>query len=275
MISLFVCVMTAVILHRLILRPMLGLRELLVAAEQDHENADHYVVGDIGRNEIGEMAAAVNDLLARVSNAYRVSRRERETRFQDFANATSDWFWEMDADCRFSYFSDRFTKLTGVPQEALLGKTREETGIPDVDPAAWEEHLQNLADRRPFRAFNHPRTLSDGSIIWLSINGKPVFDEDGVFRGYRGTGSDITHRQLAEERLQESERRLKAIIDHIPAALFLKDAEARYLLINKQFENWFGAMGTASAARTSMTSFPGNAPSAMQRATGPSCATGS
>ncbi len=233
MISLFVCVMTAVILHRLILRPMLGLRELLVAAEQDHENADHYVVGDIGRNEIGEMAAAVNDLLARVSNAYRVSRRERETRFQDFANATSDWFWEMDADCRFSYFSDRFTKLTGVPQEALLGKTREETGIPDVDPAAWEEHLQNLADRRPFRAFNHPRTLSDGSIIWLSINGKPVFDEDGVFRGYRGTGSDITHRQLAEERLQESERRLKVIIDHIPAALFLKDAEARYLLINK------------------------------------------
>ena len=29
-------------------------------------------------------------------------------------------------------------------------------------------------------------------------------------------------------------------MDHVPAALFLKDLDARYLLINKQFEEWFG-----------------------------------
>ena len=38
-----------------------------------------------------------------------------EARFRDFADASSDWFWEMDQNLRFSYFSERYTELTGVP----------------------------------------------------------------------------------------------------------------------------------------------------------------
>ncbi len=255
-ITLFVCLMTAIILHLLILGPMLGLRKMLVAAEHDHEHADRYFVGEVGRNEIGEMANAINHLLARVSNAYRSSIRERESRFQDFADATSDWFWEMDAELRFSYFSDRFTEVTGVPHEALMGKTRQETGIPDVDAASWEKHLTNLTLRRAFRGFVHPRTQDDGSIVWLSINGKPVFDETGAFVGYRGTGSDITDRKLAEEGLQESEQRLKAVMNHIPAALFLKDLDARYVLVNKQFEDWLGIDAATVRGKSSHDLFP-------------------
>jgi PAS domain S-box-containing protein len=88
--------------------------------------------------------------------------QQSEARFMDFAKTSSDWFWEMDENCRFSYFSDRFEEITGVPQEVLLGKTREETGVPDVDRAQWETHLANLAARKSFRGFAHPRTLSDG-----------------------------------------------------------------------------------------------------------------
>jgi PAS domain-containing protein len=58
----------------------------------------------------------------------------------------------MDEDLRFSYFSERFTEITGVPQEALLGKTRQETGIPNVDENEWRKHLADLAARRPFRS---------------------------------------------------------------------------------------------------------------------------
>ncbi len=124
---------------------------------------------------------------------------ESERRFRDFAASSSDWYWEMDADLRFSYFSDRFTEVTGVPNEALLGKTRDETGIPDVDPEAWAQHLDNLARRRPFRGFEHPRKKSSGETVWLSISGTPVFDSEERFLGYRGTGSDITERVRAKE----------------------------------------------------------------------------
>ncbi len=163
-----------------------------------------------------------------------------ETRFRDFATSASDWFWEMDENLHFSYFSERFSEATGVLATQLLGKTRQETGIPDVDEEAWRDHLADLDAHRPFRNFVHPRTVEGGKVLWLSISGTPVFDDSGVFKGYRGTGFDTTEKHRTEFLLRESEQRFKALMDHVPAALFLKDREARYLLVNKQFQEWFG-----------------------------------
>lgn len=130
-------------------------------------------------------------------------------RFVDFATSSSDWFWEMDENLRFSYFSHRFTEVTGVPQTALLGITRAENGNPGATDADWRDHLENLEARRPFRNFVHPRVKPNGSVVWLSINGTPVF-ENGRFRGYRGTGSEITEqRELAAQLIalkEEAER---------------------------------------------------------------------
>jgi len=165
---------------------------------------------------------------------------ESEARFRDFATSASDWFWEMDEKLRFSYFSERFGEVTGVLESNLLGKTRQETGIPNVDEEAWRQHLADLDAHRPFRNFVHPRTIDNGEVLWLSISGTPVFDNNGVFAGYRGTGFDVTEKHRTEYLLRESEQRFKALMDHVPAALFLKDREARYLLINKQFQEWFG-----------------------------------
>ena len=180
--------------------------------------------------------------------------RVSELRFRDFADASSDWLWEMDKNLRFSHFSDNFTALTGVPQQDLLSKTIEESGIPGVDKSAWLKHLADLAAHRPFRDFRHPRTLTDGRIVHLSINGKPVFDEEGRFSGYRGTGSDITYRhhteialrnakeeleRSVEERtaeLRESEERFKAVVDNSPSIIVLQNTDSRLLMVNRRFE---------------------------------------
>ena len=179
-----------------------------------------------------------------------------ERRFRDFATSASDWFWEMDENLRFSYFSSRFTEITGVLQMQLLGKTRKETGIPDVDEDAWQQHLDDLDAHRPFRNFIHPRASEPGETLWLSISGTPVFDDDGRFMGYRGTGSDITQQERTKALLRESEQRLMAMMDHVPAALFLKDREARYLLINRQFRDWFGVDPDAVAGKDVYDLFP-------------------
>ena len=129
---------------------------------------------------------------------------ESQERFRDFAECSSDWFWEMDQDLRFSYFSENFTDVTGVQPEALHGKTREETGIPGIDPDIWRRHLEDLHAHRPFRNFVHPRTMADGRIVWLSISGLPHFSPRGAFRGYRGIGTDITRLKLAEDQLRHA-----------------------------------------------------------------------
>lgn len=52
--------------------------------------------------------------------------------------------------------------------------------------------------------------------------------------------TEIGIRQKAEQTAQTSEARLRAILDHSPAVIFLKDVRGRYLHVNRQFEKRFG-----------------------------------
>ncbi len=162
---------------------------------------------------VGLILVSITAYLIHLLMARQLSLRESEERFRDFANVSSDWFWEMDANLKFSFFSDHFEDVTGVPPKALLGKTREETGIPDVDPAAWAKHLDNLKYKREFHDFIHPRTGADGDIVWISIGGIPIFNEAGDFLGYRGTGSDVTVRKKAEIELLRNQHQLKTAVE--------------------------------------------------------------
>ncbi len=142
-------------------------------------------------------------LKKRIAQA-KASLAASKQRFHDFAKSSTDWFWEMDENLRFSFFSERFERVAGVPPAKLLGKTREETGIPGVDPESWRQHLNDLKAQRPFRDFVHPRVRPDGITVYLAISGVPVFDDTGRFLGYRGTGRDITRQKQSEAALAAS-----------------------------------------------------------------------
>lgn len=161
-------------------------------------------------DEIGSLIETFASMRTKIqSSAEKLQQNEQQLR--DFGASASDWYWEMDKDLRFSYFSENFTSITGVAQKTLLGKTRQENGNPGTDSAQWQEHLDNLSNHRAFRNFAHPRVKADGSTVWLAINGKPVLDEQGRFQGYRGTGLDITKsRQAQLELVQAKEEAEKA-----------------------------------------------------------------
>jgi PAS domain S-box-containing protein len=245
LISVFVSGIAILILGRLILGPVLELRSTMVAARDDPANADRYMLETSRSDELGDMVEALNNLLHSVSQAHRDEVRAREERFRDFAGAASDWFWEMDEDLRFSYFSQRFEEVTGVSPEALLGKRREDTGIAaSVDPEAWRSHLDDLEAGRSFRGFVHPRELGDGTVVQLSINGKPFFDEAGNFKGYRGTGSDITAEIEARREAEKARTLLTEAIEALADAFALFDADDRLVLCNSKFrENYLTYMG--------------------------------
>ncbi len=156
-----------------------------------------------------DLAALVVDELE-LRRATQAALTEGERRFRDFANATSDWFWEMDEDLRFSYFSERMTQVVGVDSNALIGKRREDSGIENfADPTDYREHLEDLKAQRPFRHFVHGRPRENGEVRWFSLSGVPYFDELGRFKGYRGTGTDITQRVRAEESLRKADAQMR------------------------------------------------------------------
>src|SRR3546814_12572514 len=75
--------------------------------------------------------------------------QESEARLRDFADAASDWFWEMDAELRFSFMSERLREVTGVDPCSTLGKTRQEIGAGHTHAEKWETPRAQLSANRP------------------------------------------------------------------------------------------------------------------------------
>ena len=135
--------------------------------------------------------------------------RASEERFRDYAGASADWFWEMDADLRFTYMSPNVERIVGVSAEWHYGKTREDLLGNAYDRDVWQQHLDTLRARKPFRDFTYRRVGEGIQAKWLRTSGVPVFAEDGTFFGYRGSGSDITVAIEAEIAMRESEEQLR------------------------------------------------------------------
>jgi PAS domain S-box-containing protein len=127
---------------------------------------------------------------------------ESEQRFRDFANIASDWFWETDARHRFTYLSGRFV----VPEAgaAYLGRTPLELAHADPADENWRNHLAEIRAQRPFRDFTFRYRHRNGREKFWSISGAPVFTAEGRFAGYRGTGTDITSAERAQEALRQA-----------------------------------------------------------------------
>ena len=155
-----------------------------------------------GHDEVEALLGVVQDVTER-----RLAERalgNSEQRFRDFADAASDWFWEMDSQLRIVYISDRWSAISGLDPTSLLGKTRRDL-VSDPDTPYVKEHLRQLDAGEPFKDFRYEHVDAHGKSHHWQINGKPIYDEQGVFRGYRGTGSDIT----AEVELRRAEQEAK------------------------------------------------------------------
>jgi len=153
------------------------------------------------------------------------------TRLEDFATTSGSWFWETDADLRFTYFSSNVFDITGVPAEWHYGKTREDFGIPESMPIhQWEEHLETLRQRRPFSDFVFQRQGPDGQ-KWMRTTGRPVFDSEGIFQGYRGTGTDIT----VEVNALRTAERLAMAIENLDQLFALWDGDDRLVMCNRRY----------------------------------------
>jgi diguanylate cyclase (GGDEF)-like protein/PAS domain S-box-containing protein len=126
------------------------------------------------------------------------SAKESEARFRSLTELSSDWYWEQDANFRFVRVDGDFDIVRAVPSEAYLGKARWDSDVGGVSPEQWAAHRAALEAHEVFHDFEMFRMREDGSVMWVSISGAPIFDSHGVFIGYRGTGREISARKQAE-----------------------------------------------------------------------------
>ena len=152
------------------------------------------------RDDLDLVVDSINESNKRVEEAIDLAL-EAEKRNLDFANASSDWFWELDADLRVAYLSDRYEEITGTRASEIIGTHRWDHVSSDQSSKMRDAYKVELTGKKPFRNFEYIAELSKGQFRHLSSSGVPVFGRDGKFMGYRGSTTDITERKQTEQRL--------------------------------------------------------------------------
>ncbi len=124
--------------------------------------------------------------------------QENEERFRDVALSTSDWVWEVDAQGRYTYCSEKVLDVLGYTAEKMLGKTPFDA-MPEEEAARVGEIFGEIvANKQPIVDLENRNITKDGREVYLLTNGTPILDGGGNLLGYRGVDKDITERVRAE-----------------------------------------------------------------------------
>jgi len=126
-----------------------------------------------------------------------------ERRFRDIIDIASDWIWETDTEGRFIFLSERFTEISGLPTEQLIGHRRTDLTFYDTKDPGLIALEDDMHARRPIHGRRLRLTTPNGD-RQISLHAKPIFDDAGAFLGYRGTGTDVSREHDYVQRLREA-----------------------------------------------------------------------
>ena len=108
------------------------------------------------------------------------------------------------------------------------------------------------------------RVRKDGSRFWANVVISPLLDGSGALLGYSKVTRDLTERRRHEERLRESEEKLRLIVDGVKDhAMILLDAHGTIVSWNPAAQNVLGYAADEAIGRESAILYP-----AQDRASG-------
>ncbi len=165
-----------------------------VEASLDLDSAS-YIVSFSALSWAGRRAVCVSLLEDKVQRRALKKLRDRLNEQQDFANASSDFLWQTDAEMNLRKLSAGAAPLLGVDTDELLGQSLislfDRFGLAD-DAAEWGLLNIDLRNRQEIRDRQIKWRNKDGETRVSRLSALPVFNDEGAFNGYRGTGRDIT-----------------------------------------------------------------------------------
>jgi PAS domain S-box-containing protein len=211
--------------------------------------------GSDGASRVIGGVAILHDITARRETTEAL--RQSEERFRTLVGSVRDYAIIMlDAEGRIVSWNVGAERIKGYRSEEIIGKRFSVFYLEeDVQSGKPERALEIAAAEGRFEDEGW-RVRKDGSRFWAHGIITALWDDEGNLRGFTKVTQDITERREAEQKLRESEERLRAIVNNSPNLIFLKDAEGRYLLVNKEFERALGVTQEQARGKTDHELFP-------------------
>ncbi|MCR9074171.1 MAG: ATP-binding protein [Alphaproteobacteria bacterium] len=183
-------------------------------------------------------AAVVIGALWTKLRARSASLRDAENQIQRLRSliaVSADWTWDQDDQLRFTHISESIRKVLSINPQDCIGKTRREAFPDALDSGGFAAHEKLQARRAPIRSLRLRHRIENGEYRYIEIDGDPVFDSAGIFRGYRGVGRDISFQVEAEREATETQRRFLSAIEARSEGISFWDQTDRLRLYNSAY----------------------------------------
>jgi len=164
--------------------------------------------------------------------------KEREEQLRLVTDHMVDLVLQMDTGALFKYCTPSTTRMMGYRMEDILGKSAFDYVHPDERAAAMTAFRSVMETGHGIMEARLRH--SEGHFIWIEIIGNAIFADNGEAKGIVVGGRDITRRKQIQDDLVSTSRRLGDIIDFLPDATFVIDADSRVIAWNRAIERMTG-----------------------------------
>ena len=167
-----------------------------------------------------------------------------EERTRLILDSTAEGIFGVDTEGRIGFVNAAACHLLGFVAEEMIGQQSHNLihhHRPDGSDYPVEECPMFAAYKRgeTSRIDNEFLWRKDGTGLPVEYGSTPI-QKDGALVGAVISFSDITERKRAEQRLQETERFFRSVLELAPDCLMVVDAEGAIRLVNAQGEKLFG-----------------------------------
>ena len=154
----------------------------------------------------------------------------------------------IDGEQRLRWVNVAFASWAGRERNAVIGQSVEEV-VGQSNFAAVRRSFVEAVLGVPAKCeweYDHP----ERGTVRLQMALTPDGREEGTLAGFQMFAIDVTDQHRAIATARSAERRLGAILDHVPVTITYIDADYRYCYINRAQEVWLGKMSGEVVGRS-------------------------
>ncbi|MCX5872614.1 MAG: PAS domain S-box protein, partial [Deltaproteobacteria bacterium] len=158
------------------------------------------------------IVAVVTDISRRIRNEQAL--RESEERYRNLIDTMTEGLALIDENGIIEYVNKRSAEMLGYREDELIGHS--------VDEFLTKSSVKTVIEQRslrksvPTRSYELEWVRKDGKSIHTLVTSRSIWDADGALKGSLATATDITERKQYEKRLQDSEKKMRLLIEQAP-----------------------------------------------------------
>jgi PAS domain S-box-containing protein len=193
------------------------------------------------RRQVGNQTEVIRQKLREVKEAADSLEREKQL-LATLVDALPDNVFAKDKEGRYFLNNRAHAEFHGMSvHESLVGKKARDFMPPGSAEISEAADALILSGKRRSHQAERLRTNARGESRWLLTTKVPLLDAKGEVQGVIGISRDITESKKAESELAYERDLLRALLDHLPDALYFKDLDSRFVRVGRsKLESCFG-----------------------------------